>query len=246
MAGLLKTISLFLLCCVATVGTAQNLRVMSFNVRNARGMDNRFDFDRTASVIRRAKPDVVAVQELDSMTTRNRHYVLGELAERTGYNDYYAPTINYRGGKYGIGVLSKSKALSTKSYPLPCRKEPRAMIVVEFADYYLICTHLSLVREDRLRSVEIIREVVEQLPKPVFVVGDMNALPESPTIKAFSEFMQVLSDTTKPTFSSTEPTRCIDYIFGRGAKFIKPRTTVIDDKITSDHRPLYVDVKVKR
>ena len=241
-----KSALLLAMCCVATFATAQNMRVMSFNVRNGRGMDNRFDFDRTAAVITKAKPDVVAVQELDSMTTRNPHYLLGELAQRTGYNDYYAPSINYRGGKYGIGVLSKEKALSVKDYPLPCRKEPRRMIVVEFSSYYIICTHLSLFEEDRVRSVEIIREVVEKLTKPVFVVGDMNAHPDSPTTKAFKEFMQVLSDTSKPTFSSTNPTRCIDYIYGCGAKFVKPRTTIINDNMASDHLPLYVDVKVKR
>ena len=241
---------LLLILCFAVlvigVGSAQKVRVMSYNVRNCKGMDNVFDFDRTAAVISEVKPDVVAVQELDSMTTRNNHYVLGEIAKRVGYNAYFAPAINYRGGKYGVGVLSKEKALSVATYPLPCRKEPRTMIVVEFKDYFLVSTHISLFEEDRLRSVEIIRGVVEKLQKPVFVAGDMNALPDSKTAKGFEEYMQVLNDTSLFTFESVEPSKCIDYIYGRGAKFVKPRTTVIQNRVASDHLPLYVDLKIKK
>ena len=244
----MKRVFLFVMVVLmaTTAVQAQKMRVMSFNVRNCKGMDNKFDFDRTASVINEAKPTFVAVQELDSMTTRNNHYVLGELARRTGYNDYYAPTINFRGGKYGIGVLSKEKALSVERYPLPCRREPRAMIVVEFKSCFLICTHLSLNKEDQLSSVKIIRGVVEKLQKPVFVVGDINAKPETQTIAAFKEFMEVLSDSTQFTYNSVKPSRCIDYVFGCGARFVKPRTTVVDNRVASDHRPLYVDLKMKR
>ena len=237
------------LCLVALsmgIGSAQKMRVMSYNVRNCLGMDNVFDFDRTATVLKEAKPDVVALQELDSMTTRNNHYVLGELAKRMGYHDYFAPAIKFRGGKYGIGVLSKKPALSVATYPLPCRREPRTMIVVEFDKYYFICTHLSLNETDRLSSVKIIRDVVAKLNKPVFLVGDINALPNSRTTKAFLEFMQVLSDTTQYTYKSTSPSKCIDYIYGCGAKFVRPRTTVIKNSVASDHMPLYVDLKIKK
>ena len=60
------------------------LRLMTYNVRNARGMDNSCNYQRVANVINNARPDVVAVQELDSMTARsNGTDVLRELAERT-------------------------------------------------------------------------------------------------------------------------------------------------------------------
>ena len=234
------------MCCVATFATAQNMRVMSFNVRNGRGMDNRFDFDRTAAVITKAKPDVVAVQELDSMTTRNPHYLLGELAQRTGYNDYYAPSINYRGGKYGIGVLSKEKALSVKDYPLPCRKEPRGMLVVDMGKYYFIATHLSLVKEDQLTSVEIIRDVVSKLNKPVFFAGDLNARPNSATMAAFRKFMVVLNDSNKATFPADAPRHCIDYVMGANGSFKVTKDYVFYDNLASDHLPLYVDVKITK
>jgi len=83
------------------------VKLMSYNVRNTKGMDGIRNRQRVADVIINETPDVVAVQELDSMTTRsNQQYVLGELAERTQMHATYAPAISFQGGKYGIGILS--------------------------------------------------------------------------------------------------------------------------------------------
>ena len=151
----------------------------------------------------------------------------------------------YKGGKYGVGILSKEPALSLKQYSLPCRKEPRTMLVAEFEKFYFICTHLSLNEEDRITSVGIIRDVVSKLKnKPVFIAGDMNARPTSKPIMAFKEFCEVLSNENKFTIPSTEPRACIDYIFGTNGTFQVLKEQVIFDCIYSDHLPLWVDVKV--
>ena len=87
------------------------LRLMTYNVRNANGMDGICNYQRVANVINNTRPDIVAIQELDSMTARsNRTDVLKELAERTQLHPCFAPAIDYDGGKYGIGILSKETA----------------------------------------------------------------------------------------------------------------------------------------
>jgi endonuclease/exonuclease/phosphatase family metal-dependent hydrolase len=228
----------------ATTASAQKVRVMSYNVRNGRGVDGIKDIKRCTDVIKDIRPDVVAVQELDSMSRRNKKYVLGEMAKLTGYHDYYHRTIPYRGGAYGIGILSRKKALSVDFHPLPCRKEPRGLLVVEFKKYYLLCTHLSLNEEDRVTSVGIIRDVVSKLNKPAFIAGDMNASPNSRPIKAFKEFTQVLNDDSKFTISSNKPRKCIDYILGANGSFKVTKDEVIYGILASDHLPLYVDAKI--
>lgn len=51
---------------------AQNtLKLMSYNIKNANGMDNVCNFQRIANVINNTSPDVVAIQEVDSMTNRS-------------------------------------------------------------------------------------------------------------------------------------------------------------------------------
>ena len=230
---------------VSTV-SAQKVRVMTYNVRNGHGVDGVKDIKRCAEVINDARPHVIAVQELDSMSRRNNKYVLGELAQLTGYHDYYHRTIPYKGGAYGIGILSRKEALSVDFHPLPCRKEPRGLLIVEFKKYYLLCTHLSLNQEDRVTSVGIIRDIVSKLNKPVFIAGDMNARPNSKPMKAFKEFTQVLNDENKFTIPSNKPRSCIDYILGANGSFKVLKDYVYYGTIASDHLPLYVDVKITK
>ena len=241
---------LLLILAILAVGTttvsAQKVRVMTYNVRNGHGVDGVKDIKRCADVINDARPHIIAVQELDSMSRRNKKYVLGELAQLTGYHDYYHRTIPYKGGAYGIGILSRKKALSVDFHPLPCRKEPRGLLVVEFKKYYLLCTHLSLNQEDRITSVGIIRDIVSKLNKPVFIAGDMNARPYSKPIKLFKEFAQVLNDDSKFTIPSNKPRSCIDYILGANGSFKVLKDHVYYGTIASDHLPLYVDVKIAK
>ena len=229
-----------------TAAEAQKVRVMSYNVKNGGGLDGIKDITRNGELVRKAQPDVVAVQEVDSCTRRNKFYVLGKMAEAAGgYHAYFGPTIPYAGGKYGIGVLTKEPALSTEFHSLPCPKEPRGMLVVELKKYYIISTHLSLKEAQRVESVAIIKDVVSKLKnKPVFIAGDMNARPNSAPIVAFKEFTTLLSDDSKYTFPSTNPRVCIDYIFGVNGTFKVLGRKIFYESLASDHVPLYVDVKV--
>ena len=113
----LLTILLLSITLVACTQHRQVL-VMSYNVRHCAGMDLVVDYDRTAGVILRQQPDVVALQELDSMTGRSgRCYQLGELARRIGYHDVFGAAIDYDGGKYGVGLLTREPPLSLMLSP---------------------------------------------------------------------------------------------------------------------------------
>lgn len=85
-------------------------------------------------------------------------YVLGEIAGRTQMHAYFAPAIDYDGGKYGIGLLTKEIPVSLKTMTLPGREEARALIMAEFDNYIYCCTHLSLTEEDRMASLELIKD----------------------------------------------------------------------------------------
>lgn len=172
----MKRFSLILtLIIAATAAFAQDyLKIMTYNVRNSKGMDNVMDCRRAAAVIRAQAPDVVAVQELDSMTRRSGgKYVLGEIADYAGMHAAYFPAIEFDGGKYGIGILSKERPLAVKGYPLPGREEKRALLVAEFEEYLFACTHLSLTESDRLASLETVGKIAENCSKPFYLAGDL-------------------------------------------------------------------------
>ena len=160
---------LSMLAMAASAYSQDYLKLMSYNIRNTKGMDNVRNVQRIANVINNEAPDVVAVQELDSMTTRsNQTYVLAEVAERTQMLANYAPAISFQGGKYGIGILSKEQPLSIRTFPLPGREEERMLMIAEFKDYLFACTHLSLTEEDRLASLDIIKNNASTSNKPFF------------------------------------------------------------------------------
>ena len=127
-----KIFALFLFLMAASGAFAQEyIKIMSYNVRNAKGMDNVRDYSRVAKVILEAAPDVVAVQELDSMTSRSgRNHVLGEIAKLVNMHAEYFPAISFDGGKYGIGILSKEQPLEVKGYPLPGRRRRELFLLL--------------------------------------------------------------------------------------------------------------------
>ena len=240
----MKHLYLFLcLFAMALSAHSQNdLKLMSYNIRNAKGMDNVRNVQRIANGINNEAPDVVAVQELDSMTTRsNQTFVLAEVAERTQMHASYAPAIDFQGGKYGIGILSKDKPLDIQTYPLPGREEKRMLMVAEFKDYFFACTHLSLTEEDRLTSLEIIKNSVKSNQKPFFLAGDLNDTPNSKFIQALQEDFLILTNTKKPTYPAPEPKETIDYIAawkGNTDNFANLSAQVVEEPLASDHRPL--------
>ena len=232
-----------------SVQEQNSIRLMSYNIRNARGMDNVTDYQRVADVINSIKPDIIAIQELDSVTNRSDGAdVLDVLSRNTLMYPSYAAAISYDGGKYGMGILSKEKPLSVKRVALPGREEARILLIVELGSYYFGCTHLSLNAEDRLQSVEAIKREAEKLDKPFFFAGDMNSTPDSPEQKSLNEVFTSLLSSNEKTYPADEPTICIDYIYGyKGMENNWSRLTnrgVIAEKVASDHRPLYVEVKL--
>lgn len=222
-----------------------HIRLMTYNIRNAKGMDNKEDYDRTATVIKNANADIIALQELDSATKRNGgEYALKILAEKTGLHFLFGAAISYQGGKYGVGILSKQKPLKYYTIPLPGKEEERVLLVAEFKKYVIFCLHLSLTDADRLTSVAIINVQADHFTKPIYLLGDLNAEPASNAIAALKQKWTLLSGEDL-TFPADVPKKCIDYIFtlNNSKRIISKK--VIEEPLASDHRPVLVEVDKK-
>jgi endonuclease/exonuclease/phosphatase family metal-dependent hydrolase len=221
-----------------------SFRILCYNTHNAIGMDNQVSYDRIAAVINNVQPQLVALQELDSVTERSKGVdVLKVLAEKTGMHPTYGAAINYKGGKYGVGVLSKEKPISSSQIPLPGREEQRTLLMVEFKDYVLFCTHFSLTEADRVASAKLVNEQKKRFNKKIFLAGDLNATPQSEAITILKQDWELLSGEAF-TIPSTKPNKCIDYIFAsKPHKYNVTKKEVINEPVASDHLPLYVDVK---
>lgn len=231
------------------VNDAGKVRIMSYNIRVGKGLDLKQDLERIATVINRENPFVVALQEVDSVTTRTEGVnQIEELGRLTGMFAVFAGAINYSGGRYGVGMLSKERPLSIKRVPLPGREESRVLLIVEFRDFVAATTHFSLTEEDRIEGAKILNREAIFFNKPMIVGGDFNAEPQSKTIRIINSKFTTLSNDSLATFPANEPQVCIDYIFGKTRENFSYKvfySNVIPESIASDHRPIIVDIIIK-
>ena len=131
-------IALLPLCSSQARPKTRTVRLSCYNTQHGQGMDERVDFLRQADVLRQQKPDVIALQEVDSMTERtDNRYGLEEMAKALRMKAVYAPAIHFQGGRYGVGILCKKKPLSVTRIPMPGREEARVLLVVEFKHYVI-------------------------------------------------------------------------------------------------------------
>jgi len=237
-----------------------SIRLATYNTHRCEGWETQTNVDRanynnTAKVISLIDPDVIALQELDKFTTWHPHDQLQELADRTGMRPYYCKTIDYRGGDYGIGILSKREPLRTVSGDLP-GTEARKFFLAEFDDYIFIATHLChLETTNRAQSVEIINAYIAanyaSYTKPIFLAGDFNeSNMSSEMMVKLKEKWEIIS-TSSNTFMNTATPKRIDYIvLYKGNKAAcevlgtaVPSYDEINVNKVSDHLPVLVDIK---
>ena len=254
-------IARLILCCLLLCTAAQaqddflTLKIMTYNIRHGAGMDDVLDLDRQAEVIRQAAPDVVALQEVDSVVKRSgRVDQAAYLASSLGMEGRFGAAIPLSGGKYGVAILSKESPLSCRNIPLP-GTEKRTLLVCEFQEYVLACTHLDLDETCRLQSVPIILEEAARWDKPFFICGDWNDEPSSTLIKNLKKSFYFINATTNNssnyTFPAPKPTIIIDYIasYGTGSartiRSVRSRR-VINEPQASDHCPVQVEVTLNR
>ena len=223
------------------------LRILSYNIRHGAGMDDVVNLERQAAVINGCEPDIVGLQEVDSIVPRSGNVnEAGRLGTLCGMYATFGPAIPLSNGKYGVAVLSKEKPLSVTNIPLP-GVEKRTLLVCEFEQYVFACTHLDLDASNRLASVPIILEEAKRWTKPFLICGDWNDKPTSELITQMKKNFTLLCETGAKGYSypADNPTACIDYVATLGRTAMKLNSTVINEPVASDHRPLLVNARVR-
>lgn len=228
------------------------MRILTYNTHAALGTDEVLDLERIAEVINAARPDLVALQEVDRLTDRSGHVdQAAVLAELTGLDCRFAKALDYDGGEYGNAALSRYPILRSQSHLLPPQSDAEARAAVEItveagspaARIRFVATHLDHEsEEERIAQVRILRELyLDDDPSPMVLAGDFNAVPGDGTLRelAAANWTDAAAGREKPTFPSPEPRVKIDYVFYRpGKRFQVAEVKVIGEKVASDHRPV--------
>ena len=195
----------------------KTIRVLSYNIHHCNPpshvKDSLIDVKAVAKVINEAHADLVALQELDVNTERSGKDLneAAELARLTGMHFFFVKTIDYRGGAYGIGVLSRLPVKDTVSYRLPMKEnsggEPRAVAVVTVSlkggkKLAFASTHFDLKAPNRILQAAEIRRIFKDYTCPVILAGDLNSQPESePITELEKDFTRTCSNNCPFTIS---------------------------------------------
>jgi len=227
------------------------LRILSYNIHHGAGMDLKLDLERIAKLIKDLNPDLVALQEIDSVVTRtegvNQAEVLGHLTEMQSVFGEFMP---YQGGKYGMAVMSKWPILESTNNRLPDGSEPRSALGIRVTspktgrELHFVSIHFYETETERLAQAQALAVAYEAVDSPVILAGDYNSEPDSPVIAFLKEqwgFVDKGEDHF--TFSSFEPVKEIDYFALRPFEaFSVLNQFTVDEPVASDHKPIFVEL----
>lgn len=247
------------------------LRVLSYNIHHGEGLDGKLDLERIAGVIKAAKPDLVSLQEVDRGATRTgKADQLAKLAELTGMKSAFGQAMAYDGGGYGIGILSRFEIGATRTVPLPGapKEEPRCLLLADVSvpddsrpgkvrQVRFGATHLN--HRNAAERLAQAKHMLTAVPAdiPAIIAGDLNAVPESPEIRALTE--KYLDATARPlparadpraeerllTWPADRPRSKIDYVLpGPAAAWRAIEAVVIPEAVASDHRPVLAVIEL--
>ena len=213
---------LFVAICVsASMLSAGEITMMSFNVRMGCGLNDPFKLPegglghlpQCAEVIRAANPDWVAIQEIDRCSLRAGHVdQTAELARLCGMHGTFVKKTPEKDGDYGLAILSKEKPIAVSKILMPGRAHTRCVEILEFKDCFVACSHFPLTDSLCEVAADIVRLNLADREKPVFFAGDLNSKPDTKTIAILKKGFTILSDVTQNTFPADAPRCCIDYI----------------------------------
>lgn len=236
---------------------SENIRIMSYNIHHGRGTDDKVDLDRIAKLINDWSPDLVALQEVDNVTSRSSFMNQTDtLASKTRMFSIFGKNIDVFGGEYGNAVLSRYPIIHSENRKLPRigNSEQRGLLAVwvqiknKDGLTVFISTHFDHREKnsERLKSVEKIKFWIDRgdFGDDLIIAGDLNDTPSSNVILTINTFCDGSNQSSKyKTFPSRKPERQLDYIYTcNKGKYIIDSYHVIDAPIISDHLPIICDI----
>lgn len=252
----MRLLSLILLLFVSIQLKAQTVKILTYNIHHANppSTPGKIDIEAIAKVINDSKADIIGIQEVDINVSRSEMVNQAEkLAELTGTEYFFSKGIDLEKGYYGVLILSKHKIVGKRRYdlPMPVKSENRSLAIVDVElpggkTVSLANTHLDLKEENRIAQAEFINELGELYKKPLILVGDLNAKPDSKPIKILEEYFVRNTTSNQPTSPNVNTKNEIDYIMVlKNREFNWKSYQVIKEEYASDHLPLLAEIEFK-
>jgi len=225
------------------------LRIATYNIHSAVGIDRRFRPERICGVIDELRADIVALQEvLSPVRGLDVHQ---HLRDATSLHLVTMATMQLAGGTFGNALLSRWPILELAEHGLSVgKREPRgaldATIGRDARKLRVLATHLGLRAAERGQQLARLIELVKSAPDmPTVLLGDFNATRgHAREMRAHAAHLG--KHDALATYPSIAPVLPLDRIFAlHGAVIVdiavhRSRRA----RIASDHLPLVATIEL--
>ena len=225
------------------------LRIASWNIRGGVGLDGRFDLERVVGLLKRAEPDIVALQEVDSRRATPTHeHPFRLLRSALGEHSIEAKSIISADGEYGQILISRWPLAEIKIHDISVPgREPRRAIEVDVlapcGSLHMVATHLGLTFRERRNQTEALVEMARRSPHPTIMVGDFNDWIWRGSVQN-AIHRALPARTWQRTFPSWLPLIRLDRIYCRPREAMVRSWTDPAARGASDHLPIFADIRV--
>ncbi|OGQ88213.1 MAG: endonuclease [Deltaproteobacteria bacterium RIFOXYD12_FULL_56_24] len=245
-----------------------NLRILSYNIHRAIGVDRRFRPERIAKIMAHYDADIVLLQEVDVGVPRSRELNLAQELAELGNYPYYAVGLNVqlRKGMYGNATLSRYPIARERNIDLTLDgRKARGCLFTELelpagSGVQLLPIfnlHLGLSFKERPQQVGLLVRAPEftglGAEDPCLVAGDFNDW-WTRLAPLFTEALGFVCATNHLvgyqnailTYPSFSPSTGLDKVFCRGPITVlgSKRCRLRVSKVASDHLPVIVDLRL--
>lgn len=242
------------------------LKAITFNMCHGEGLDGKIDVRRQAMFIKKYKPDIVFLQEIDMYTNRayNKNQIY-TFSKYTGLSYRSMGTnIKYKNGYYGDGILSRFPLEFSCNYLSPTTSpehEQRGFlcnkIVFGSVKLNLFSVHLSVFEEERILSAKTLLRITSHINKHerIIITGDFNvgiskignhkySFEEKQAYEEYEILKKKFNkiENIENTWFSDTDNACIDTCFYSNNLKLKKFETIPTD--VSDHYPIYMEFDV--
>jgi endonuclease/exonuclease/phosphatase family metal-dependent hydrolase len=230
------------------MGSLTHLRVLTYNIHRARGLDGKQRLDRIIDVLAEVDADIVALQEVLAPHA-------AELARATGMHVVFGQTRLLPQGPYGNLCLTRLPLVAHQSYSLTCRPfEPRGCLRADVdggaGRLHIFNVHLGLRYGERIRQVRMLSDILnrQSLKGPRLLLGDFNEWFNGQASRLLrAEFGHPCGRRRSVrTHPSVLPVFPLDRIYHDPPLTVE-RVTVHRSRlarVASDHLPTYADLRV--
>lgn len=221
------------------------MRLASYNIRKAVGLDRRRDPARILDVLNHIGADVIVLQEADRrLGPRPTALPRRMIADHTDYVPVDLAVSDVSIGWHGNAILVKrgTAVSDPQRIELPGLEPRGAVSAVIEGRLRVVGVHLGLMRRHRHKQMRSIRMALENCPHPTAVLGDFNEWSPRTGMEEFQDHFEIISP--GKSFHASRPMAALDRI-GLSPGIALRTGGVIENqlsRVASDHLPVWVEI----